>query len=74
MTQKQRLIEIFRLNGFQMTLGKLLQYPEGYKCTSRFSELRDDGYNIQCVKGKRPTENLYIMQPPEKSGQMRLNV
>lgn len=72
MTNKDRLVEIFRRHDWKMTLGLLLTYPEGYKCTSRFSELRDLGYTITCTKGKRPSDNTYTMIPPEDSGQMRL--
>jgi hypothetical protein len=70
--QCEHLIDLFRLHGFRMTLGQLLDHSVGYKCTSRFSDLRKLGYKIDCVKGKLPSQNLYIMAPPEKTGQGRL--
>ena len=72
MSQKERLVELFKRYGGKMTLGQLLQYPEGYKCTSRFSDLRELGFKIDCSKGERPSDNLYTMTEPEPSGQMRL--
>ena len=64
MTQKEKLLELFNLYGGRLTLGQLLAHPSGvgYKCTSRFSELRAEGYKIDCIKGKRASENLYVLQ------------
>lgn len=74
MNQKQRLLELFQLYGNRITLGQLLKDPTGvgYKCTSRFSELRAEGYPIQFVKGETPSENLYILHSFEKDGQGEL--
>jgi hypothetical protein len=72
MTQVESIIDLFRRNGYRLTLGKLLQYPFGYKSTSRFSDLRKMGYVINCHKGRRPSENVYEMIEPESNGQTRL--
>lgn len=64
MTQCETLVELFKQNGWTMTLGQLLQYPVGYKCTSRFSDLRKQGYVITCEKGVTPSLNRYTMVAP----------
>lgn len=71
MSRKDEIIEAFKNHRWQMSLGHMLCYPWGYKATSRFSELRDLGYTIECVKGKKPSENVYKITPPDDSGQMR---
>ena len=72
MTQCELIIDLFRRNGNRLTLGKLLQYPFGYKSTSRFSDLRKMGYVITLHKGRTPSENEYELFEPEADGQMRL--
>ena len=64
MTQCDQLVALFREHGWTMTLGQLLQYPVGYKCTSRFSDLRKQGYLIVCEKGATPSLNRYTMVIP----------
>jgi len=66
MTNRDRLVQLFESNGWKMTLGQLLEHKEGYKCTSRFSDLRKEGYEIECVRGESPSTNLYIMTPPTR--------
>lgn len=74
MTQKEKLLELFQLYGGKLTLGQLLAHPSGvgYKCTSRFSELRDEGYKIDCIKGKTASENLYVLVHFDSTGQGQL--
>lgn len=73
MTAHQKILDLFMTNGNKLTLGYLLGFPFGYKAVSRFSELRDKGYNIICQQDKKnPSNNLYTLIPPEPSGQMRL--
>jgi hypothetical protein len=74
MTQKEQLLNLFHFYGNRLTLGQLLAHPSGvgYKAASRFSDLRKDGYKIDCIKGKRPSENTYILAHFEKNGQERL--
>lgn len=71
-TQKQRILYLFSENNNVLTLGQLLQYPFGYKATSRFSDLRKEGYVITCEKGRTPSQNVYRLVAPEANGQLRL--
>lgn len=74
MTNTDKLIELFQFYGYKMTLGQLLAHPSGvgYKCTSRFSDLRKKGYKIDCIKAEKASDNLYVMAPPpDENGQMR---
>jgi len=64
MTQCDQLVVLLRENGWTMTLVQLLEYPVGYKATSRFSDLRKEGYVITCEKGATPSLNLYTMIEP----------
>lgn len=76
MTQKERLLVMFQLYGNRLTLGQLLSDPSGvgYKCTSRFSELRQEGYQIDFVKGKTASENTYVLRHYEQNGQSTLSL
>lgn len=67
MTQKEKLVELFRLNGYRLTLGFLLSHPSGvgYKAASRFADLRKEGWIIICTKGPTPSENTYTACPPD---------
>jgi len=71
-TQRDQLLDLFRRNGNQLTLGQILQHPYGYEARARFTELRRDGYVIAFTRGKTPSENTYRMLEPEPSGQLRL--
>jgi hypothetical protein len=74
MTQKERLLWLFQMRGNRLTLGQLLNDPSGvgYKCTSRFSELRKEGYPIQFVRGETPSANTWILNTFDKNNQGRL--
>lgn len=72
MTQKEQILHLFHQNGYRLTLGQLLQHPFGYKCTSRFSELRKEGYQINFTPGKTPADNLYELVFFDKNNQGRL--
>lgn len=74
MTQKEKILQFFRNHGNRATLGQFLSDPSGigYKCTSRFSELRNDGYGVICEKGKTASENLYRLIEFDSVGQGRL--
>lgn len=64
MSHKTEIIDAFHRNGDRMTLGQLLddgRYSFAHKLTARFSDLRAEGYTINCVEGKTPSENLYIL-------------
>lgn len=70
-TNHELLLDLFHKNGNVLTLGQLLQYPFGYKCTSRFSELRDRGYKIECEKATRASDNIYrLLAEPDINGQI----
>lgn len=68
MSQKERILLELRRQGGAMSLGHALQFPWGYKLTSRISDLRKEGHKIVCEKGKRPSENVYrlLEQDPEQ--------
>lgn len=70
MTQKESILEAFRRNGNQMTLGYMLQFPWGYKAASRMSDLRKQGYIIKCEEQARPSDNIYTLYEIEDNGQM----
>lgn len=73
MTRKQEIIAAFQFYGYRITLGEALQHPWGYKFASRCSDLRREGCNIRCIRGKRPSDNIYVMRPPqENNGQLRM--
>lgn len=70
-TQCQEIVNAFQSNGWRMTLGYMLGHSWGYKCTSRFSDLRKHGYVIQLERGETPSQNVYTCVPPEEKGQLR---
>jgi len=74
MSQKEKILHFFRSHGNQATLGQFLSDPSGigYKCTSRFSELRKDGYQIICEKAERASDNLYRLIEFDQTGQGHL--
>jgi len=73
MTQKEKLLDFLRKHGNCATLGQLLSDPSGigYKATSRFSDLRKEGYVINCIKGSKPSENKYQLIEFDGMGQGR---
>jgi hypothetical protein len=73
MNQKQRILQFFKNHDYRVTLGQLLSDPSGigYKATSRFSDLRKEGYVITLTPGKTPSENSWTCVPPEEKGQLR---
>lgn len=74
MSQKEKILDFFRSHGNKATLGQFLSDPSGigYKCTSRFSELRKEGYAIVCEKGQKATDNCYRLIEFDQSGQGQL--
>ncbi len=70
MTQKETILEAFRKNGNNLTLGYVLQFPWGYKFASRCADLRKEGYRIICEEKEKASDNLYRLVPPE-GNQMR---
>jgi hypothetical protein len=71
-TQCQVIVDAFATNGWKMSLGYILSHTWGYKCTSRFSDLRREGYVITLERGETPSQNVYTCIPPDHSGQLRM--
>ncbi len=73
MNHKEKILQFFRSHNNQATLGQFLSDPTGigYKCTSRFSELRKDGYSIICEKKDKASDNLYRLIEFDQTGQGR---
>lgn len=69
MTQKQIILEAFQHSGYKLTLGQVLQHKWGYKFASRCADLRKEGYRINCIIGKTPSENTYVLTHFDKTGQ-----
>lgn len=59
MTHRESILAAFRENGNWMTLGYILRHPWGYEFRARVTELRRQGYKIECIKAKTPSENVY---------------
>lgn len=64
MTQKEQILSCFKEHGNKMTLGEILTYRWGYEARARFTELRREGFKIEFTKGKRPSDNLYVLTLP----------
>jgi len=73
MNQKEKILQFFRSHNNRATLGEFLSDPSGigYKCTSRFSELRKEGYAIVCEKAEKASDNVYKLLEFDSSGQGR---
>lgn len=71
MTQHEQLIELFRRNGYRVTLGQIMQTTLAAEYRARMTELRKDGFVILCTKGKQASDNVYQMTEPEPTGQLR---
>lgn len=71
MTQTEWLIELFRRNGFRLTLGQIMRSTLAAEYRARMSELRQKGFVITVQRGTIPSENVYTMECPDPSGQMR---
>lgn len=64
MTQRERLLSLFAENGNRLTLGQIMGTTLAAEYRARLSEMRRDGYRIECVKGKHPSENTYHLTEP----------
>ena len=63
MTQHELILDAFKRNGGRMTLGYILSHPWGYEFRARATELRRNGHKIILTRGKRPSDNLYELDP-----------
>ncbi len=69
MTNTEKILWAFQQNGYKLTLGYALQHEWGYKLTSRISDLRKRGYQIDCILGKTPSDNTYVLKHFDETGQ-----
>ena len=66
MSQHEAILEFFRSRGGKARLGEILQHPFGYEFRARASELRQQGYKIECIKADKASDNLYCLTEPTK--------
>ena len=71
MTQRDKLLDLFRSHGHALSLRQILESEIGYEWRARATELRRLGFVIRLERGPRPTENLYRLIEPE-GAQMRM--
>jgi len=74
MSQKQDLLDMFRIRGGRLFLGEIMKTELAAEYRARFSELRQDGYIITCKKGATPSENLYCLVAEPGQTQPRLGL
>lgn len=66
MNQREALLDLFRRNGYTLTLGQIMKTDLAAEYRARMSELRtEEGYTITLERGKTASENRYTMVPPE---------
>ncbi len=70
MSQITDLLDLFISNGHKLTLGQILQTKLAAEYRARMTDLRKQGFTITLERGKRPSDNLYRICPPDGS-QMR---
>lgn len=68
MTQKEQLLNLFQENGNKLTLGQIMQTNLGCEYRARMTDLRHQGHIINFKRGKRPSENLYELNPTKWEG------
>jgi len=62
-TQKEQLLQMFAENNNQLTLGQILKTNLASAYRPRLSDLREDGYVIDCILNKEePSKNLYVLK------------
>ena len=64
LTQKQGILEMFRQNGNKISLSQILNTQFCAEYRARFSELRREGYIINCLRGTKPSLNIYELKEP----------
>lgn len=66
MSQKEALLNLFKMHGNKLTLGTILDNWKvvGSKYTNRISEIRRMGYDVSLVHTDRehPTNNVYMLK------------
>jgi len=61
MSQASELLNLFRMNGNRLTLGQILNTTLAAEYRARMTDLRHKGFQIDFIRGKKPSENLYIL-------------
>lgn len=74
MTQTETILMAFYKNGYKITLSEALKHPWGYKLTSRISDLRKKGHQIEFKRGCRPSENSWTLTHWDPKGQGSLRI
>lgn len=74
MTNTDRILWAFQQFGGKITLGEALKHEWGYKFCSRLSDLRKRGHKIDCIRGEKASDNLYVLQYWDKQGQGELGI
>ena len=64
MTQRDDLIHLFKMNGNRLTLGQIMGTTLAAEYRARMSELRRDGYRIDCWKTRPASANVYVLAEP----------
>lgn len=72
MSNVDKILWAFQQFGGKISLGQALKHEWGYKFCSRLSDLRKRGYQIDCIKGKTASENLYVLAHFDETGQRTL--
>jgi hypothetical protein len=65
MTQKEHLLEMFRIGGGRLTLRFLLQTSLAAEYRARMTDLRKEGHRITWTRGRHPGDNLYTLEKKE---------
>lgn len=66
-SQKDRLLYLFRTNRHHLSLGEILATSLAAEYRARFTDLRRDGYRIECVRHpESPSKNLYVLHEKEE--------
>ena len=59
MTQQERLLQMFHEHKNKLTLRDIMQTTLACEYRARITELRKKGFNILCIRGKSPSDNVY---------------
>lgn len=65
MSQVTDLLDLFIYHGHKLTLGQILQTKLAAEYRARMTDLRKQGFTITLERGKKPSDNLYRIMPPD---------
>lgn len=77
MSHIESIVSWFKSRGGAATLGEILRSGEAwsYEWRARATDLRKKGrYDLVLRRGKRATDNVYVLCEREESGQMKIAV